>query len=136
MTGLPPERDDDRFQEVLGRLDALVRRGHPGDESPPPPPAVSEASIPVLTDVYLPDSEEGPNLSSAEMAPETLAQAVAEVLPGVMEVLEDVFAREIKLAMSEALDAAIADVRPLVEERLRQHLLQILTKGGWDQTEI
>lgn len=136
MTGFPPERDDDRFREVLGRLDALVRRSYPDDEPPLPPPAVSEATIPVLTDVYSPAArEEDVHSLLPGTTAQALEQAVAEVLPGVVEALEDVLARQVRPALSVALDAAIADLRPQIEEKVRQYLLQAIAKGK-DQVEM
>lgn len=132
-----PGRDDERFEEVLERLDALVRRGQPdADLPPPPPPAVSEASIPVLTEIYRPGSAEAepasgqpalPELSTAEK----LEQAVAAALPVMTEVLEQVLAQTVR----PALDQAIADLRPQMEAVLRQRLLQALAQEQ-GQTEM
>ena len=139
MTDVLPERDDERFEEVLERLDALVRRGQPDSDPPPPPPAVSEASIPLLTEVYRPELDGAVLQESASersvlpelSAEEKLEQAVVAVLPVMTEVLEKVLAQSLR----PALDQAIADLRPQVEAVLRQRLLQALAQEQ-DQTEI
>jgi hypothetical protein len=135
MTDTLPERDDDRFEEVLGRLDALVRRGQPVVE-PPPPPLVVDASIPVLIEVYQPEQEERleaiPTLSEAlPLVPELsveerLDQALVAVLPEIVGVLEDALVLRVKPAMEEALAQALSDLRPQTEELLRQRLRQLL----------
>lgn len=143
MTNVLPERDDDRFEEVLERLDALVRRGQPESDPPPPPPAVSEVSIPVLTEVYRPELEEAaPHGSASEdaalpelSAEEKLEQAVVAVLPIMTEVLENTLAQTVRPALDKALDQAIADLRPQMEALLRQRLRQALAQEE-DQTEI
>lgn len=139
MTNGLPERDDERFEEVLERLDALVRRGQPDSDPPPPPPAVSEASIPVLTEVYRPEwVGAAPQQSAPEQpvapglsAEEKLEQAVVAVLPVMTEVLETVLAQ----AVQPALERAIADLRPQMEAALRQRLQQALAQEQ-DQTEM
>ena len=131
MTGMLPEHDDDRFEEVLGRLDALVHRDQPVVEPPP----VAETSIPVLTEVYQPVQEEAKEVPAdmealtqeAEMSvEEKLEQAVAAVLPVMVGILEDVLELQTRPAMESALSQAIADLRPQTEALLRQRLQQAL----------
>ena len=126
-----PEHDDDRFEEVLGRLDALVHRDQPVVEPPP----VAETSIPVLTEVYQPVQEEAKEVPAdmealtqeAEMSvEEKLEQAVAAVLPVMVGILEDVLELQTRPAMESALSQAIADLRPQTEALLRQRLQQAL----------
>jgi len=132
MTGMPPEHDDDRFEEVLGRLDALVHRGQPAVERPP---LVAETSIPVLTEVYQPLQEEAKEIPAdietltqeAEVSvEEKLEQAVAAVLPVMVGILEEVLELQTRPAMESALSQAIADLRPQTEALLRQRLQQAL----------
>jgi len=133
MTGIPPEHDNDRFEEVLGRLDALVHRDQPAVEPPPP---VADSSIPVLTEVYQPGQKEEAAEVTAEIetltpeagvpVEEKLEQAVAAVLPVMVGILEDVLALQTRPAMESALSQAIADLRPQTEALLRQRLQQAL----------
>lgn len=137
MTEILPDRDDDRFEEVLGRLDALIRRGQPSIE-PPPPPLVEDASIPVLTEVYQPAQEkrveEIPALSETlSLKPEVsieekLEQTVAAVLPEMVGILEDALALRVRPAMEEALGKVLADLRPQTEALLRLRLRQVLAQ--------
>lgn len=137
MTDLLPERDDDRFEEVLGRLDALVRRGQPSIE-PPPPPIIESTSIPVLTEVYQPEQDERlaeiPTLTEALASKpavsveEKLEQMLLEVLPEMAGILEDALVQRLKPAMEDALARALADLRPQTEELLRQRLRQLLVQ--------
>jgi hypothetical protein len=137
MTDLLPERDDDRFEEVLGRLDALVRRGQPSIE-PPPPPIIESTSIPVLTEVYQPEQDERlagiPTLTEALASKpavsveEKLEQMLLEVLPEMAGILEDALVQRLKPAMEDALARALADLRPQTEELLRQRLRQVLVQ--------
>jgi hypothetical protein len=137
MTDLLPERDDDRFEEVLGRLDALVRRGQPSIE-PPPPPLIESASIPVLTEVYQPEQDERlaeiPTLTEALASKpavsveEKLEQMLLEVLPEMAGILEEALVQRLKPAMEDALARALADLRPQTEELLRQRLRQVLVQ--------
>ena len=135
MTDILPERDDDRFEEVLGRLDALVRRGQPSIE-PPPPPLVENASIPVLTEIYQPEQEERlaeiPTLSEAltskpEVSVEDkLEQMLVAALPEMVGILEDALVQRVKPAMEDALAKVLEELRPQTEELLRQRLRQVL----------
>ena len=126
-----PEHDDDRFEEVLGRLDALVHRDQPVVEPPP----VAETSIPVLTEVYQPVQEEAKEVPAGMEAltqeaeasvEEKLEQAIAAVLPVMVGILEDVLELQTRPAMESALSQAIADLRPQTEALLRQRLQQAL----------
>lgn len=119
------ERNDEHFEEVLGRLDSLIRRGQPPTQ-PPPPPQVSEATIPVLTEVY-----DGSAMLQAETAlpvvpqmseQEKLEQAVSAVLPMMVEILEETLIREVRPAMEGALKRVLEDLRPQIEGMLRQRL--------------
>jgi hypothetical protein len=131
------ERDDDRFEEVLGRLDALVRRGQP-DLEPPPPPFISEASIPVLTEVYQQPMADGvPEAiirvedSFKEPVPtaeESLEQALAMVLPVMLEILEDALWQKVQPALESAVKLALDDLRPHAEALLRQRLQHALAQ--------
>lgn len=144
MTDILPERDDDRFEEVLGRLDALVRRGQPTIE-PPPPPLGEDASIPVLNEVYQPEQEERlkeiPILSET-LSPESgvsieekLEQAVAAVLPEMVGILEDALVLRMRPALEEALGQALAELLPRTDALLRLRLRQVLVQEK-SQTEI
>lgn len=149
-----PERDEDRFEEVLERLDALVRRGQPENDPPPPPPAVSEASIPVLTEIYEPEPQlaHGPSASSAETlsAAESsapiptapglsteakLEQAMGSVLPMMVDILAAALAQKVRPQLEQALDRILDDLRPELEEMLRQRLRQTLAAEE-NQTEM
>jgi hypothetical protein len=138
MTEILPERDDGRFEEVLGRLDALVRRGQ-SEIEPPPPPLVEEPSIPVLTEVYQPQevrAEVIPTLSDAVLpAPEqsnedNLELTLAMLLPEMERLVEDTLASEVKPALEQALNHALVDLRPHIEAALRQRLRQVLAGNG------
>lgn len=138
----PAERDDDKFEEVLGRLDALIRRGQAVVDPPPPPPMATDTSIPVLTEVYQPDAESVRLDTPVQQAmlpalPETdkLEQAVMAVLPLLEGVLEDMMVRQIQPAMEAALQQALADLRPQAEVLLRQRLGQLMAQEK-DQTEM
>lgn len=134
-------RDDERFEAVLGRLDTLIKRGQP-DTPPPPPPAISEANIPVLTEVYqatplLIESVADTRTDIPEISPEEkLEQAVAAVLPLMVNVMEEVLAMKVQPAIEVALNRALADLLPQTEEILRQRLQTLLTQEEEDQTEI
>lgn len=120
-------RDDERFQAVLGRLDALVRRSQPEDGPPPPPPAVSEATIPVLTDVYLPADQE--NSAPLSVPPSrNVEDAITEMLPEMVKILVDELEQQAKPALSQVFDTVIAEMRPQIEEHIRQRLSQALAK--------
>ncbi len=119
------ERNDEHFEEVLGRLDSLIRRGQPPVQ-PPPPPQVSEATIPVLTEIY-----DGPVMEQLEATlpagpqvseQEKLEQAVSAVLPMMVEILEEALIREVRPAMESALKRVLEDLRPQIEGILRQRL--------------
>jgi hypothetical protein len=117
-------RNDEHFEEVLGRLDSLIRRNQPPTQ-PPPPPLVSEATIPVLTDVYegaevLPSDVSVADAKISEQ--EKLELAVAAVLPMMVEVLEDALIREVRPAMENALKRVLEDLQPQIEIMLRQRL--------------
>jgi hypothetical protein len=138
------ERDDDRFEEVLGRLDALVRRGQPNIE-PPPPPIVLEASIPVLTEVYRPPAgegvpevitqPEGTTQQPGSTFEEKLDQIMATVLPVMMETLEDALWQKVQPALESAVKQALVDLRPQTQALLRQRLQHVLAQQK-DQTDI
>jgi len=123
MTDFPPQRDDERFQEVLGRLDALVRRGQPED-TPPPPPAISEATIPVLTDVYSPADEVLRETHAAGRR--EIEQIITDLLPEMMGMMESALLEQLKPALNASLNAAVAEIRPQIEDKIRQRLLQAL----------
>jgi hypothetical protein len=117
------ERNDEHFEEVLGRLDSLIRRGQPPTQ-PPPPPSVSEATIPVLTEVYdgtpVVDAPTEEEIVVSEQ--EKLELAVAAVLPMMVEVLEEALIREVRPAMEGALKRVLEDLQPQIETMLRQRL--------------
>lgn len=126
------ERDDEHFEEVLGRLDSLIRRGQPPVQ-PPPPPQVSEATIPVLTEIY-----DGPVIEQLEAAlpaapqisdQEKLEQAVSTVLPMMVEILEETLIKEVRPAMDSALKRVLEDLRPQIEGMLRQRLQTLPAQG-------
>lgn len=133
MTETLPERDDDRFEEVLGRLDALVRRGQ-RDESPPL--AVADVAIPVLTDVFLPDQtgdmETIPLLTDA--LNQERDQPLDAILPLMVNVLEAALIQEIQPALEDALKIKVAELRPQLEYLLREQLRQALAREE-NQTE-
>jgi hypothetical protein len=117
-------RNDEHFEEVLGRLDSLIRRGQPPTQ-PPPPPLVSEATIPVLTEVYegaevFPSDAPVVDVKITEQ--EKLELAVAAVLPMMVEVLEEALIREVRPAMEGALKRVLEDLQPQIEIMLRQRL--------------
>lgn len=87
---------DVSMEQVLGRLDALLNK----DKSQPEP----EASIPLLTEVYVPESEMQPN------------QILEKVLPLLVNELEEI------------MKQAIIEIRPKTEALLRQHLAQMLAR--------
>ncbi len=132
MTDILPPRDDDRFEEVLGRLDALVRRGQPDYDPPPPPPAVSEATIPVLTEVYQPEAEIGTGIVEPAVelsAEEQLEQAMAMVLPIMAETVGAILEETVRPELEQTLRQTLAELRPQMEELLRQRLRQALTRS-------
>jgi hypothetical protein len=136
MTETAPERDDDHFEEVLGRLDALVKRGQ-GDGESLPPPVGTEVPIPLLTEVFLHDQtgdiEAIPLLTDA-LSSERVQPLDAAILPLMVKVLEDALMQQVQPALENALKTRIAELRPQLEEILRQHLQQALARGE-NQTE-
>lgn len=142
------DRNDEHFEEVLGRLDSLIRRDQAATQPPPPPPPVSEATIPVLTEVYAATPE--PVLSDVPVltevlpervvievsAAEKLEQAVAAVLPMMAEVLEDALVMKVQPVMESALKQVLNDLRPQIELILRQRLQALLTQETENQTEM
>lgn len=141
------DRNDGHFEEVLGRLDSLIRQGQPA-VPPPPPPPVSEATIPVLTEVYEtspePAQPDVPVLTepvskinvSETSAEEKLEQAVAAVLPMMAEALEEALLMKVQPAMERAFNQALEDLRPQIETILRQKLQTALTQDRESQTEM
>ncbi len=140
------ERNDEHFEQILGRLDSLVRRGY-SEAQPPPPPSVSEATIPVLTEIFegVPEAEDAPatenTATPAEPPPELtseekMEQAVAAVLPFMSSVLEEVLVERVKPAMETAIEQALVELRPQIEKNLRRHLEAVLTGSETGQTEI
>jgi hypothetical protein len=126
MSDYPTQRDDERFQQVLGRLDALVRRGRGDDMPPPPPPAVSEATIPVLTEVYQPGDAEQLRPSGEQGLLQEVEAVVSEAVPEMAKMLADAVESQVKPAVNQVLDAVIAEMRPQIEEKIRQRLMQAL----------
>lgn len=128
MTETAPERDEDRFEEVLGRLDALVRRGQPNED--PPPPAIENAAIPVLTEVLVSGPAEVSD--TIPLLTDTLNlernHAHELILPHLVKVVEDVLAQQIQPVLEEALRSRVAELRPQIETLLRQHLQQALAQ--------
>lgn len=136
-----PSRDDDRFEEVLGRLDALMRR----DQPPPGPPPLSpsENPIPVLTEIYVPagtaeNLQEDTSVVQGQLtADELMEQATAVVLPVMAQMIEDVLLSKIMPAVEGVIQQSLAELKPQLESLLRQHLTkQMSTQAGEDQTEM
>ena len=109
-----PPRDDERFEEVLGRLDLLIRRNQ-SQSSPLPPPAVSEATIPVLTEEFVPEVPYQKPLTEEETAEALMERLVEAVMPVMMHALDDV------------LSQVIGEIRPKTEALLRQRIQQTLS---------
>jgi hypothetical protein len=128
MSDTLSQRDDERFQEVLGRLDALVRRGRSDDTPPPPPPAISEASIPVLTEVYLAGDAEQLRPHQGSGLPQEIEMAICAAVPEMAKMLADAVESQVKPAVNQVLDAVIAEMRPHIEENIRQRLMQALAR--------
>ncbi len=137
------ERNDEHFEEVLGRLDSLIRHGQPATPPPPPPP-VSEATIPVLTEIYevipeqagLPDSSASTGNTEIQVSEEEkLEQAVIAVLPIMTAALEEALLINVKPAMEHAFSQALDSLRPQVETLLRQQLHTALMESRKTQTE-
>lgn len=130
MTETIPERDDDRFEEVLGRLDALVKRGQ-RDEEPLPPPVVAESEIPVLTEVFSPgqvvDAEAIPLLADT-LIQEQREPSLDAMLPLMVKVMEDALVQQVQPALEEVLRAKIKELRPQLDMLLRQHLQSTLVQ--------
>jgi len=136
---------DEHFEEVLGRLDSLIRRDQP-TIPPPPPPPVSEATIPVLTEVYAaaPAQAEVPLLTEIVFerevvevsTAEKLEQAVAAVLPVMVGVLEEALVMKIQPVMESALKQILEDLHPQIEPILRQRLQALLAQEAENQTEM
>lgn len=128
-------RDDDRFEEVLGRLDALVRRGQPVEDRPPPR-IVPDPAIPVLTEVLL--TGKSAEEDTIPLLTEELSQDRDRVEKSVLQMLvnlvENTIVEQIQPALQEALVNKVAELRPQIEMLLRQRLQQTLTQKT-DQTE-
>lgn len=141
------ERNDEHFEEVLGRLDSLIRRGQPETLLQPPPPPISQTSIPVLTEVYEASTEPVPSaplltdlisdqiITEVSVA-EKLEQAVAAVLPTMVAVLEEALAMKVQPAMERALSQVLDDLHPQIESILRQQLKTLLAQESGNQTEM
>ncbi|GBG13552.1 hemolysin D [Novimethylophilus kurashikiensis] len=126
MSDYPTQRDDERFQQVLGRLDALVRRGQGDEMPPPPPPAVSEATIPVLTEVYQPEESEQLRPHGEQSLLHEVEAVVLDAVPEMAKMLADAVESQVKPTVNQVLDAVIAEMRPQIEEKIRQRLMQAL----------
>lgn len=124
METAPERRDDDRFEEVLGRLDALVRRGQIDDERLPPPPVATENVIPVLTEVFVPGHTV--NSEAIPVLTETLSQEpevqLDAMLPLMVRVIEESLIQQIQPALEEALKSKIAELRPQLDLLLRRQM--------------
>jgi len=123
MTGQVPEPGDDgRFEAVLDRLDALVRRGQPvGDTEPPPAP--SGPAIPMLTEVMVPDQSGGEDVPVlTEVVQQASGQTLDMIVPAMVEALEGELMRSLKPVLENALRSGIEAIRPQLEETLRQRL--------------
>ena len=144
---MEPHRDE-HFEEVLGRLDSLIRRDQLATQPPPPPP-VSEATIPVLTEVYavtaaplqpevplLTEMVSGQEVIEEISAADKLEQAVAAALPAMAEELEALLIMKIQPAMERALEQILEDLRPQIESILHQRLQALLAQETDRQTEM
>lgn len=119
MANETPPRDGERFEEVLGRLDSLIRRNQ-SQSTPLPPPVVSEATIPVLTEEFFPEISQHKSLPEDETAEVLMERLVEAVMPVMMH------------ALDEVLSQVIGEIRPKTEALLRQRIQQTLSQKEKD----
>lgn len=133
-----PTKENQQFEEVLSRLDALMRRGHAGVAMPPayiPPPAEPAAieindggnpppvfvleevaEIPVLTEVYdgtLPLSERRPSHELAEAFIDAL-------MPLMLENLDLIVAEEAARMQQNIAERLRLEIGEALRQRLQQ----------------
>jgi hypothetical protein len=117
------ERDDQRFQEVLGRLDALVRRGQGSGTAPPPS---GKGEIPVLTEIYQPDQQpliEPPLLTDILPSEEVGGHGFASLL---VQVVEEVLRQKVQPELTAAINEKMGELRPQLEGWLQEALQRAL----------
>ena len=134
-----PSKENQQFEEVLSRLDALMRRSHPGTAmppayTPPPPtePAASEINdagnpellfvleevteIPVLTEVYdgtLPPTERRPSHELAEAFIDAL-------MPLMLDNLDLIVAEEAARMQQNIAERLRLEIGEALRQRLQQ----------------
>lgn len=134
----PPDHNQ-QFEQVLSRLDALMRRGQPGESAapfvPPPPPIVAPAQedaeaaresdipfvileenneIPVLTEVYdgsAPTSDNGLELAEA---------VVDALMPLMLENLDLIIAEEAARMQQNVAERLRIEIAQALRDRLLQ----------------
>ena len=134
--------DEENFEQVLNRLDALMKRNHPpagSDEASATPPQDSpeepaptqqtqepffiaeprSGRIPVLTEIYLGELPEVPD-AQAGKAMITADELIASLLPMLMETVE-LAVREESERMRQTLVSRLQDQ---IAVALQQRLLQ------------
>lgn len=133
-----PTKENQQFEEVLSRLDALMRRSHAGGAMPPaytPPPAEPAAieindegnpppvfvleevtEIPVLTEVYdgtLPPTERRPSHELAEAFIDAL-------MPLMLENLDLIVAEEAARMQQNIAERLRIEIGEALRQRLQQ----------------
>lgn len=127
MTEPSAERDDQRFQEVLGRLDALVRRGQGGEAVPPPS---GKEEIPLLTEIYQPGQ---PPLIEPPVLTDILPSEEAgghEFAPLLARVMEDVLRQKVQPELTAAINEKMEELRPQLASWLQEALQRALGPKG------
>ena len=119
MSEFSPEPDE-RFDEILSRLDALVKRGNPIPDAPPP----LDAGIPVLTELYQPEmqgdaSSVFPVRENVNPSMEVILEAI---IPSLLDTLEKALSQNLKPALEAAINEKLEELRPQLKAMLVQQL--------------
>lgn len=115
--------DEDRqFEQVLNRLDALMKRSHaplPEDHSEMDAAEAALPDVPVLTEIYC-----GPELLSVvveeQTVPPLLTELVSAPLPVVIEavVSEPELPKQPQLSREQEVESVVAELMPKLRERI------------------
>lgn len=103
-----------QFEQVLNRLDALMKRGQPGD-SPVPPPAASPADSVETSGLVESNPDNSPDTSSS--TPFVILEEPVEI-PVLTEVFDGTPSEEVADENSLLAEAVIDALMPLMLENL------------------
>ncbi|MBU3735370.1 MAG: hypothetical protein FGM62_00170 [Methylobacterium sp.] len=147
-----PPNDQQQFEEVLSRLDAILNRGHPplddardshaspagmqaeaqspayaseANQSLTGPDTVMSGEVPVLTEIYAPVAEAGPVMQNAPGLDSDIEQAILDRwLPLLHQAMDEIVEEEIR-RFKEGLQQRL---HLQVADVLRQHLRALKTQ--------